>query len=374
MTRPHVAVIGAGLAGASTSFFLSLDGACDVTLLEREPLAGHHSSGRNAAMVRQVVADPGIAGFARDGARFIRSCAGEANGFSFHRSGSLLLAPRGGWPRLKAAAEAARSRGVDAEILTPGEAARLVPVLDPSRFEGAVHTPSDGVVDVANLLQLYLREGLARGVVHRFSREATGLLIEGGAVRGVATAEGPIAADAVVDAGGPWAGRLLPGKRRGELTPRRRHLFATGALAWVDREWPYVWDVERDVYFRPESGGLLLSPCDEEAWEPGIPETDPRATELLATKLAEAFPKLADVPIARSWAGLRTFTRERSFRIGPDAEIGRLFWAAGLGGHGVTCSAAVGVASASEVGERLFGRLPRWSFAEVLTAGRFPPA
>jgi glycine/D-amino acid oxidase-like deaminating enzyme len=374
MARPKVVVIGAGLAGAATAYFLSLEEAYDVTLLEREALPGRHASGRNAAMVRQIVGEPSIAAFAREGARFIRSFAGEESGFSFRRCGALLLADAAGWPALEREAQAAASAGVAVDVLTPEQAMRLVPPLSAAPPAGAVFSRSDGVVDVANLLHFFVREATHRGVSFRFGADAIGVDVQGGRTRAVATTEGTLPADAVVNAGGAWADRLISG-RGGAYVPFRRHLFTTGPLAWVEKSWPWVWDVARDVYFRPESGGLLLSPCDEERAEPGVPDVAPRATELLDEKLAAVFPALReDLPVARVWAGLRTFAPDRRFRVGADPEIEGLFAAAALGGHGVTCSAAVGAACASALGESLAGLPPRRSWTEFFTAGKIARA
>ena len=54
-------IIGAGFAGAATAYHLSRRGISDILLLEQESIPGFHSSGRNAAMMRQCVPDPDLA-------------------------------------------------------------------------------------------------------------------------------------------------------------------------------------------------------------------------------------------------------------------------------------------------------------------------
>ena len=73
------------------------------------------------------------------------------------------------------------------------------------------------------------------------------------------------------------------------------------------------------------------------------------AVALLAEKLEHAFPRLADLPIQRTWAGYRTLTPDGRFVIGPDPSLAGFVWCAGLGGHGVTTSAAVGRLAAQAV-------------------------
>jgi glycine/D-amino acid oxidase-like deaminating enzyme len=119
-------------------------------------------------------------------------------------------------------------------------------------------------------------------------------------------------------------------------------LFFTSPAAWVNARWPFVWDISHGWYLRPESGGLLLGPCDQEEYPPSLPDTDPRIEDLLADKLSACAPSLLDIPIAGKWAGLRTFLPDGHFAIGRDPRIRNFVWVAALGGHGVTASCAAG--------------------------------
>lgn len=346
---PRVVVAGAGLAGAATACFLA-EGGADVVLLERENLPGTHATAQNAAMVRQVVSDSGIGELAREGAAFIRGEAAAGN-LALAPNGSFLTASGARWKALEREAEMAREGGVEVRLLSHAEAVHLVPPLDGAAFEGAVHTPSDGVVDVANLLALLLRRASQAGARVFLEREVTGVTVRDGAVAEVSSGGERFPADVLVNAAGAWASGVaaLAGATLGPVTPMRRHIFVTPPLPFVDRAWPWVWDVAHDVYFRPESGGLLLSPCDEDPHPPGRPDVSEAAAELLATKLESYMPRLSAVPIGKRWAGLRSFSPSRRFLIGWDPSARGFFWAAGLGGHGVTCSAAVGRRAAREI-------------------------
>ena len=170
------------------------------------------------------------------------------------------------------------------------------------------------------------------------------IVVSGGRVTAVQTQSEEICCDVLVNASGAWAGEIgqKAGSARVPLTPYRRHIFVTKALNWVNPDWPIVWDITNEIYFRPESGGLLLSPCDETPDQPGVPTTDASVAELLAEKVSRCFPALPDLPIQNSWAGLRTLTPDRRFVIGWDPKIRGFAWVAGLGGHGVTVSYSVG--------------------------------
>ena len=344
MASLHVAVVGGGFAGAATALHLVRRGA-RVTLLERDPIAGAHASSQNAGMLRTAIADPVLARVAVAGARGVESAREWSDVPLLRPSGSLLLARGETLGALRAAAPTLRELRRSAEWLEPAAATAKVPLLAGAPFEAALWTPEDGVADTAAYLAALLRGARQDGATLRLGAEV--LAGEPGTEARSArleTTKGPLEADAVVLAAGAWsdvvAGRL--GLRLQGLVPYRRHLHATGPLPAVDPTWPFVWALGDEVYFRPESGGLLLSPCDEEPMEPGEPTPDPENRALLARKVAAAFPALVDLPLMRSWAGLRTFAPDRRFLLGRDPEAARVFWAAGLAGHGVTCAWEIG--------------------------------
>ncbi|MBI2359910.1 MAG: FAD-binding oxidoreductase [Deltaproteobacteria bacterium] len=317
----------------------------DILILEQERLPGVHSSGRNAAMVRQVVSEPVIAELALKSAAFLRSLPVDwPVPVLFQRNGSLLLGSGEGWGRLLKDAEVARQKGIEAEIWSPEKAKERVCVLEDADFEGAVWCPADGIVDIHALLTGYLKAAAAQGAEIRYGCPVSGLEVKAGRVTGVRVPGETIRAAAVINAAGPWASVIgrLAGAIDAPLRPCRRHLFVSVPLAWVDPAWPFVWDVTHDLYFRPEAGGLLLCPCDQEETAPGDPPLDDWVTELLAEKIRRFVPRISDIAIKKRWAGLRTLSPDGRFAIGWDPRITGFFWVAGLGGHGVTTSYGVG--------------------------------
>lgn len=295
-----ILIVGAGLAGASTAYHLGRTTDLRVILVDQEATPGVHSSGRNAAIIRQYADDPAWRSLLTEGAAFLRG--GELA--SYERRGLMLL-------------------GLGDDDVTP-------------RFPRARGTgawrPDDGTVDVAALLQAYLA-----GQDVRFETKVFGWSRVGDGLR-VETDHGDIRCCLLVNAAGPWAGTLgeLP------LTPMNRHLFVTGPMDWVDAGWPCVWDGPRGLYFRPESGGLLLCCCDETPAEPGDYREDLAVLERLAGNVSDQQPGLGELAIRRQWVGQRTFAPDRAAVIGPDPRNDRVFHVAGLGGHGVTASYAVG--------------------------------
>ena len=338
-------IIGAGFAGAATAYHLTRRGITDILLLEQESIPGFHSSGRNAAMIRQCVTDPALARLARDGAAFLRNFPADwPVAVQFKQNGSLLLGSGEGWEKLQRESEHGRGLGVEVTAWTPDQAKRHVPVLEDAEFDGAVWCATDGIIDIHALLSGYLKAATANGARVRYRSAVRAIHATGDHGIEVATDAERIKTKVLVNASGAWANAIakMAGAAELPLHPCRRHLFVTPPLDWVDANWPFVWDVSHDIYFRPEGEGLLLCACDQEELPPGDPPVDGSVQELLAEKIQRHIPGLSSVAVNKGWAGFRTLSEDGRFVIGWDPKVKNLFWVAGLGGHGVTTSSAVG--------------------------------
>ncbi|NOX58714.1 MAG: FAD-binding oxidoreductase, partial [Planctomycetes bacterium] len=219
-----ILIIGAGLAGAATAFHLSRMGAGRVVVVEKEAEPGVHSSGKNAAMIRANVADPDVRRLTESGARSLA----RGTHCEYRKCGSVLVGMHGGECAVEDHFPLAAGKGL--------------------------WCPDDGVVDPASLLHAFLRGQL----VWYNTRVVDWKSDDAGVV--VRTNMATIAARVLVNAAGPWAGVVgdLP------LAARNRHLYVTPQMNEIDPSMPFVWDVVNGLYFRPESGGLMLCPCDEQ--------------------------------------------------------------------------------------------------------------
>ncbi len=363
-TQVDVVIVGGGFAGAATAWALARRGVGDVLVLEASDQFGSQASGRNASMARQLSSDPLTSALLRQSVdRMLgpdRALEVEAR-----RCGSLLLLEEpAGLPWLEAARMSGSSR-----VVARDEAVKRVPLLDGARFDRAVVTDTDAVVDVSGLLWAYLRGARRAGARLVSDCSVTAVRVAEGRVAGVATTQGDVGCRVLVDAAGAWANQVagMAGLSPLSMAPFRRHLVVTPPLAFCDPAWPLVWHLTDDYYFRPEVGGLLLSACDQVEVAPGPAVRDPAVLEVLAERLARRCPRLAGVPIQTWWAGLRTLSADGRFVIGPDPRLGGFFWVAGLGGHGMTGSAAIGELAARAItGQDLGAQGTPWAPARLL--------
>jgi D-arginine dehydrogenase len=336
----NVVVIGAGFAGASVAAALTRAGVTSGLVLERELLPGSHASGRNAAIARQVEADPVLRKLVIEGVRRLRGKTVDGSPV-FRPTGGLYLTqgephPAAEW------CDQLHEQCVPAELLSADKARQRFPFLGSFQFDFALFSPTDGIVDIHTLLGNMLAEARHAGFELITDCACESLIVEGSVVRGVQTTRGEVRAQIVVDAAGAWAGCLGRESSPLPLKRLRRHLFVSDDTGLLPQNAPLVWAVEVEYYVRPEGAGLLLCPCDETEQTSGIPEVDSRAQDLLVDKLLQNAPGLAAVSLHRSWACIRTFAPDRLPVIGWDPEIGGLFHVSGLGGFGMTTSLAVG--------------------------------
>lgn len=348
MSRPpaRTLIVGAGLAGAAVAHFLGEP----AVVLEQGAQAGAEASAQNAGMVRLLVEDPverrlalrGEALLAALGEDCSRVC-GAVHGL-VHDPGEL-----------DDAVAALRAAGHRVEALAQPET--VAPVLAGAALRRAWFVPGARVADPHTLIQRMLAGvELRRGVAVR------SLLVEGGRLVGVQTSDGPVRAERVVLAAGAWAGALAAtaGLRR-PLVPIRRSLLLTTPHPLASAAHPWCWLEDLGLYLRPEGGRWLVSGCDETVEAPpqgpgSRGELDPAWRDRVGERLLATLPAVEDVGWSGGWTGLRTFAPDRRPLLGPDPELPGLFWAAGLGGFGVTAHLAVGEAVAASLrGEGLPG-------------------
>ena len=368
MAHADVVIVGAGLAGCSVAWHLAPHAR--VLLLEQAEQPGAEASSQNAGMIRRLGEDPYERALALRTHAWLEDPGEDWADLAVSRVTGAVLALAHDRYHLHDAAAHLRALGVAIE--STDRPAEVAPALTGSPVPFAWVMPEERVADAHAVLTGFLRGLRRHGGEVRPRTEVVGLLVQGGRVAGVQTAAGPIPAGRVVLAAGAWSAALArtAGLRR-PLIPVRRTLLQTAphSLSAPDHPWTWVDDV--GIYVRPETGGWLCSPCDE-AVEPPPPgpgsrgpvEPEPRA--LAADKLERWLPAVADIRFTGGWTGLRTFAPDRRPFLGADPDLEGLWWAAGLGGFGVTCSYATG----EVVAAWMRGQTVPWMHAPSVSPGR----
>lgn len=342
-------IVGGGIAGLATAWQLALRGYRPL-LVEREPTVGSHASGRNAAIFRQL--DTTLAGTPlalRSGVLLDALCGARAEWCN--TVGAMYVAARKA--ALGGLLQLAEAHHVVHNML---EGAQLHAAHDTliSRSEMvALHVPSDGVIDIWAVLSALRHAAQAVGAQVICNARVTEIECSAGRVHAVHIGSARVATPLLINAAGAWASQLaqLAGRPL-QLRPLRRHLmqmrFALAAQA------PVVWRIDDEWYFRPESGGILVSACDEALCDPDDLRTDARIVDEVARKVGPLAPGLQAAQPTRVWPCVRTFAADRNVVIGLDDKLRGYAVIAGLGGHGMSA----GVAAAEHLVERLCGAPP----------------
>src|SRR5687767_6559862 len=120
-------IVGGGCMGASVAFHLARRGLRRVVLVEREPMLGTGSTGRNAGGVRHQFSNEANVKLSIESIRLFERFAEEVGyEIDFHQDGYLfLLSNQNDLDSFRHNTEMQRRLGVEVDVLSPGEASRL---------------------------------------------------------------------------------------------------------------------------------------------------------------------------------------------------------------------------------------------------------
>jgi 4-methylaminobutanoate oxidase (formaldehyde-forming) len=349
----RVVVVGGGVGGCSILYWLTKLGWSDVVLVDRAELTSG-STFHSAGLVGQLRSSLSLTKMMMSSVELYRTL-GEEVGLEtgWCEVGSLRLAStqermeelarQSGW---------AKTFGLPLELVSPEEAQRLFPPMTTDGVLGAAYLPTDGYIDPSQLT-FALAEGARRGgaEIHQHTR-VTAIPVERGRVTGVVTDKGEIEAEIVVNAGGMFAKEV--GALAGVNVPivPMAHEYLILKPTGLPLDMPTMRDPSLLVYFRPESGGLIMGGYERHPapWSlDGIPadfngkllaEDWPRFEELMTNAIVRV-PSLEEMEAVKLINGPEAFTPDGEFILGP-TEVRGLWTAAGFCAHGLAGAGGLG--------------------------------
>ena len=347
-----VVIIGGGVMGASTAYHLALKGCRNVVLLERESFFGMQATGRCAGGIRyqfgteinvrlSLLSLPMLDRFEEELGQPVdlRYC-----GYLF------LLTDEKDVEVFRQNVEMQHRLGVQTEWLEPTQIGEMAPLLNlEGVLAGAFHA-RDGLADPNGVTQGYASGARRLGARLLTDVEVTGIHVEGGRVRGVATTHGEVATPVVVNAAGPWAG--VVGGMAGvdiPIVPVRRQIVVTDPLPAIPPDFPFTIDFAQSLYFHREGPGILTgmsNPNQPVSFDQSVDQE----WELAHLEAAmQRLPILEQAGLASRWAGLYEVSPDAHPILGHISQVEGFYCIGGFSGHGFQHGPACGLLLAEEI-------------------------
>lgn len=343
-----VAVIGGGIIGLASAYELAGRGA-DVTVYEKGTL-GSGSTGRSGGGIRSQFSSPVNVDLSLASKRVWDDFEAEFGiDIRRRRVGYLFLA------RDSATADELREnvamqndRGVPSTYLSPEAARDHCPALRHERFAGAAYNAEDEFVDPYLSLQGYAGAARDEGVDIRPKTPVTGIRRENDTVTSVRVGGEWIDTDVVVNAAGPWAGRVasmagvdLP------ITPELHRLAVAEPETPLPDDVPLTIDVDTSAVFRPEGDGLAAVGGSTGGHPTADPDDFPQSADLdWSLGVLEAVSEICryfgpESTVRDTITGLYATTPDANPVI--EQTLPGLVNAVGFSGHGFMHAPAVGM-------------------------------
>lgn len=339
-----VAIVGGGLIGAWTAFFLARRGQ-RVTLIEKG-VVGAQSSGVNFGNLRLQGRFPGQYPLSlRSQALWEDFDALIGEDCEFEQTGHLYLAyDEEEHAKLESYAKVSESYGLAIERVGPGDLKRRWPWLG-ERAVAATFSARDATANPRLATPAVARAAARHGAIIRENTGVTGVDRCGDGFVLSLTDGGTLSCGALVNSAGAWA--LEIAERFGETAP----LFPAGPPQFVTEPFPYmiepsVQTIDGSVIFRQiPRGNIILAGYPRTAADPQANRAPVPPVKTLAAMraLARVAPMLAHCHVIRVWSGIEAYLPDMIPIIGPSETAPGLFHAFGFCGHGFQIGPGVGL-------------------------------
>lgn len=322
--------------GASTAYHLASRGTRNLVLLEKDSLYGQGSTGRCAGGVRyqfgtEINVKLSIASLPML-ERFKEEIGQEID---YRKCGYLFfLTNENDVKVFQHNVEMQHSLGVKTEWLSRDEIRKRLPMMQLNDVIAGTFNQSDGLVDPNSVVMGYISAAQKMGVKTFNDAEVTGIRVSGDKVEGVETTRGFIKTRTVINTAGAWAGEI--GKMAGvhiPIIPLRRQMFTTNPIKEIPKDFPFVIDFARSLYFHREGEGLLIGMSNQDE-KPSFDQSVDEDFEMINLENAiERMPLLEKASRASHWAGLYEVTPDAHPIFGK-TNVEGFYVCAGFSGHG----------------------------------------
>src|SRR5262245_32899446 len=359
-SHADVIVIGSGGLGAATAFHLAKRGVKRVALVDKYDI-GSQTSPRAAGMVSCARKSELMINLIKVAAEKIKRFTEDTGQpLDWVHSGSLKVARREQDAEV-IESDIARGRrlGLDLERISPQEAHRLNPFIEPEGVVAVMLVGDDMYFAPLQVAVGFARAAAARGATLLPHTAVTRVLIDNGQVAGVDTNKGTIRAPIVVDAAGAWTRQVAEASGvRVPLVPTAQQLFVTELVEGATTDLPMVRIMDAAVYMRPCNGAFLWGVYEEhprffdmgelgEEFQIKDMPLDAAVLWHYAEDVKPQLPILLKAKVREHRGGIPTMTADGQHIVGPTPAVRGFFFASGCNVAGLSISPALGEALAA---------------------------
>ncbi|MER8570219.1 FAD-dependent oxidoreductase [Mesorhizobium sp. M0924] len=351
-----VVVIGGGIMGCSTLYHLAKMGVSDAILVERNKLTSG-TTWHSAAQVRALRHSQNMTRmiqYSVDLYSELEQKTGQAVGWI--QAGSLAIATSPDREfHLRRQEAQSHAFGITAKWLSPGEAKERWPLLNIEDVTGALWSPNDGRVSPSDVCAALIKGARKLGGRLFENTGVTGTVTENRHIKAVETTNGTVTCDAVAVCAGLWSREV--GKLAGADVPVHacEHFYLlTKPVEGFSGNLPTLGDHDNNLYFRDDSGGLLVGCFEPHAravapgildatFEFGLLPEDWDHFEPMMMAAMRRIPALETAEVKMLLNGPEGFTPDGDFMLGETAETRGLFLGCGMNSAGLASGGGAGM-------------------------------
>ena len=335
-----VIVVGAGIIGSSTAYYLKKQGVSKVLLLEKNQTASG-GTGKSAAIVRSYYSVPVMARLAKEAVKLFHNLKEEiGTDGGFNPTGFTVLVSPDWLDKAKEVVIMNQKLGINTEFVPEKEWEELFPWLNPEGLGAVVFEKDSGYADPVQTTDGFVESFKSKGGVFKDRTPVRELIREGNRIIGVVLESGKIFCDSVVNSAGPWS-KFLANSVQLELPIE------------AVREQDSIWEVRSKkglptspvanqieaTYMRPMSDGRWLFgrgypkpyfECDPYNYKESA---DEEFLEDLYKRWCKRIPGLEGSKLLNSYAALYDVTPDWIPFVGPRDGIKGYYDASGGSGH-----------------------------------------
>jgi sarcosine oxidase subunit beta len=333
--KADVVIIGGGIVGIATAYYLARFGRRDVAVIEKNTVCSG-STGRCGAGIRAQWGTEMNCRLGSASLDIFESLEEELGmPVGLNQGGYLLIAySEAEFENLKKCIALQNSLGIMSRTITLAEAREICPALDASDAIGFTYHARDGHADPFLTSFAFLEAAKKLGVSYFRRTECTGITVKAGKATGVDTSKGHIDADTVINCSGAYS--QIVAKFAGIDLPNwgERHEIMVTEPVEAGVCPPMLMSFSGNFYIQQRPHGAIICGMSPS----GHPQDfENRTTWQFITEMSRILNKLLpvtrEIRLVRHWAGLYDMTPDGSPIIG-ETDVKNFYHSTGYSGHG----------------------------------------